>query len=45
MATIEEIDETVRFIEKENPEYIDSKKLGILQCVAMYGDQVIATLI
>lgn len=38
MATIEEIDETVRFIEKENPEYIDSKKLGILQCVAMYGE-------
>ena len=38
MATIEEIDETVRFIEKENPAYIDSKKLGILQCVAMYGD-------
>tara|TARA_Y100000994_G_scaffold127711_1_gene104869 strand:- start:1034 stop:2050 length:1017 start_codon:yes stop_codon:yes gene_type:complete len=38
MATIEEIEETVSFIETENPNYTDSKKLAILQCVAMYGE-------
>lgn len=38
MSSMKEVEDTVRFIEKTQPRYSDSNKLGILQCVAMYGE-------
>ena len=38
MADMKEITETVNFINKLDPSYINNKKLSILQCVAMYGE-------
>lgn len=38
MANLEEIKETVEFINNKNPSYLKEGKLAILQCVAMYGD-------
>ena len=38
MSLMKEVEDTVRFIEKTQPRYSDSNKLGILQCVAMYGE-------
>ncbi len=38
MATLEEIKDTVNFIDSVNPNLIKENKLVILQCVAMYGE-------
>tara|TARA_Y100001935_G_scaffold23441_1_gene17012 strand:+ start:374 stop:1384 length:1011 start_codon:yes stop_codon:yes gene_type:complete len=38
MSTMREVEDTVNFIEETKPEYKDSNKLAILQCVAMYGE-------
>ena len=38
MATLEEIKETVKFIEKVNPALLKENKLCMLHCVATYGD-------
>ena len=38
MADMQEISETVDFINSISPEHIKNGKLGILQCVAMYGN-------
>jgi len=38
MSSMKEVEETVNFIENTQPEYRDSNKLAILQCVAMYGE-------
>ena len=38
MSSMKEVEETVNFIENTQPEYQDSNKLAILQCVAMYGE-------
>jgi N-acetylneuraminate synthase/N,N'-diacetyllegionaminate synthase len=38
MSNLEEIKETVGFLEKVNPSLIKEKKLILLHCVAMYGD-------
>ncbi len=37
MATLEEIRQTVDYIDKVNPDVIKKGKLVIMQCVAMYG--------
>tara|TARA_B100000780_G_C21072831_1_gene431775 strand:+ start:192 stop:1208 length:1017 start_codon:yes stop_codon:yes gene_type:complete len=37
MANMDEINDTVNYINKLDPDYITSGKLAILQCVAMYG--------
>ncbi len=37
MSTMREVDDTVKFIESARPDYANSNKLAILQCVAMYG--------
>ena len=38
MSDMKEIIETVNFIKKLKPEYLEEHKLAILQCVAMYGE-------
>jgi N-acetylneuraminate synthase/N,N'-diacetyllegionaminate synthase len=38
MTTLKEVKETVKFIEKVNPNLIKEKKLVLLHCVAMYGE-------
>ena len=38
MSSLKEVEDTISFIEKTQPRYSDSNKLGILQCVAMYGE-------
>lgn len=38
MSTLGEVQELVLFIKKINPEFIESGKLCLLHCVAMYGD-------
>ena len=38
MAHMQEISETIGFINSVSPKHIKDGKLGILQCVAMYGN-------
>lgn len=38
MSNLEEIKETVAFIDKVNPDLRKNNKIALLQCVAMYGD-------
>ena len=38
MATMEEVQETINFIDQISPNFIKTGNLAVLQCVAMYGD-------
>ena len=38
MATIDEIKESIKFIETINPKLIKKNKIVLLHCIAMYGD-------
>ncbi len=38
MATMEEVQDTINFIDQISPNFIKKGNLAILQCVAMYGD-------